>query len=122
MQHKLLFTGDEIFLDPSSDTVGKGYSIAFEKEVFLETDTSNDCVNYPSSTFQNYRVSFNAVNYVLNIYMFNMKLSTFQSCDDHFLMRAFHSYGWPLPPWLMGYSTLKEKVNVFNRYKMLTAD
>ena len=69
MQHKLLFTGDEIFLDPSSDTVGKGYSIAFEKEVFLETDTSNDCVNYPSSTFQNYRVSFNAVNYVLNIYM-----------------------------------------------------
>ena len=67
MQHQLLFTGDEIFLDPSSDTVGKGYSIAFEKEVFLETDKSNDCVNYPSSAFQNYRVSFNALKSVLNI-------------------------------------------------------
>ena len=57
MQHSLLFSGDSIFLDQSSESVGKAFSVQFEKEVFVEHDPSKHCKNYPTSEYRDYRVS-----------------------------------------------------------------
>ena len=57
MQHSLLFSGDSIFLDQSSESVGKAFSVQFEKEVFVSHDPSKHCKHYPTSEYRDYRVS-----------------------------------------------------------------
>ena len=57
MQHQLLFSGNDIFLQESKESVGKAFSIKFETEIFVEHDTSKNCKNYPTTDFHDYSVS-----------------------------------------------------------------
>ena len=52
MQHQLLFSGNDIFLDKSPESIGKSYSVLMAQEVFVQNDPSKNCKNYPTSSFQ----------------------------------------------------------------------
>ena len=56
MQHQLLFSGDAIYLEKSTESVGKAYSVLLENEVFVEYDPSKNCKNYPNRAYHNYKV------------------------------------------------------------------
>ena len=57
MQHQLLFSGNDIFLDKSPESIGKSYSVLLEQEVFVQNDPSKNCKNYPTSNYHCYKVS-----------------------------------------------------------------
>ena len=56
MQHQLLFSGDAIYLEKSTESMGKAYSVLLENEVFVEYDPSKNCKNYPNGAYHNYKV------------------------------------------------------------------
>ena len=55
MKHKLLFSGNDIFMPANRKKIGKSYSIAFEKIIFVENDDSKDCKNYPNAEYKSYK-------------------------------------------------------------------
>ena len=57
MQHQLLFSGNDIFLDKSPESIGKSYSVLLAQEVFVQNDPSKNCKNYPTSRFKSYKIS-----------------------------------------------------------------
>ena len=80
MQNELLFSGNDISLISRAQHVGKSYSVAFRKDIFVPTDPSKTCINYPSTKFKSYK-----------------------DCDDAFIYNAYKHYKHLDPVWVSGF-------------------
>ena len=109
MQHQLLFSGDNIFLEKSKDSFGKAYSILLNNEVFVENDPSKNCQNYPNQEYLNYQVLLNT------LFLYCIGIKYVQTCDDQFIMKEFDPLNWPfLPTWISGIISELEMENIYS--------